>query len=284
MVYASRIAREQQLVFLNQTQLPGVQNVSIQYNNAANPVKYLGLACIPIQPQGEQGGSVSIQTWVIDSDPFIQYTGNFGVNGYVLRSRGNLQNNCSFTSGYLNTYSSRCGIGQIPQIDANFGVMGNIGNLNAGESAAVSGNLTYIQSNVFSPNLQVAGPGSIDLSLDDFLTNRVNSYELGVTVNRKAVYALGQKTPVAVEINWPIEVNCIFNFEIDNYTLTNLRNYPCTPKVKDLTLTLKTFDTDTTINTYNFSDMLLIGESYNTSTDGAVSITAQYRTFIGRPT
>lgn len=277
-----RTARESQRLFLGTQEILGVQNTDIQYQNGDTVVKYLGMTGIPTEPNEEQIGTAQISTLLVDSDYFLQYTGNSGINGYLLRARNDILYNTSFSSGYLSNYSNRCSIGQIPQINANFTVLGNVGSFTNAESSVVSGQFVTIAANSYNPGLRIAGYGSMSLSLDDFSTNRVLSYDLGLSINRKAVYCLGQRTPTHVEIIYPIEVNATFRFEIDNYTLTAMRDYPCSKKVEDLTLTLKSYNTDETIQSYNFNDLTLISEGYSANSDSFVTVMAQYRGFLNR--
>jgi len=277
-----RVTKENQRLFINSTEIPGVQNTQLNYQINATPLKHLGLSGIQYIPRGPQVGNVSISTLLISDDQFLQYTGNVGFNGYVVRSKSNTTNNFSFTSGYLTSYSSRCAIGQIPQIEANISVLGNIGQLSSSESAAVSTDLTNIAASNSNLLLKIADPGSINIDLGDFNTNRCISYDLNINVPRNPIYIQGQQAPIKVETNWPIEVNCNFTAEVDDYTPKTLNDFPESPKKRNITITLKDLDTAANIVNYGFSGMQLIGENYSSNNDGPVTMSLNYQGFINR--
>ena len=86
----SRIRRDEQFVFINGVQIPSVQSVQGNYTNNAALVKFLGNSNQPIiQPRGPQIGDFSISTLVMGQDLFLQYTGNIGFNGYVIKNKSN---------------------------------------------------------------------------------------------------------------------------------------------------------------------------------------------------
>ena len=121
-----RITRESQRFFLGTGEVVGNQSVNFSYDSSFQPLQYLGAGSTKFSPAGPMVGSVSVSTLLISDDQLLQFTGNFGTNGFLLRSRTNTNENVSFVSGYLTSYTSRCSIGQIPEIGANFSVFGNI--------------------------------------------------------------------------------------------------------------------------------------------------------------
>jgi len=280
-----RIRRDQQLVFLNNTQLNGIQSFSASYSLNEQPLKFIGGIHTPniLVPNGPQQGNASINALLIDNDPFVGYTGQSGFNIIVLNSRNNISGNYSLTSGYITSYSSRCGIGEIPQMAVGITVLGDIGRLNSGESMAFSGQLVDIQNGISEFIPKIAGPGSIEISLNDFNTNRVMSYELNIETPRNVIYAIGNRRPTRVEINYPIVVNALFEFESDDYRPNNLRAFPCAPKSGDLTLNLKQFNNNNIIQSFAFSGMTLAEENYDTNLNGNTRISARYKKYINRP-
>ncbi len=202
-IQASRIARESQRFFLNQREIPGVQSIQGQGDLNLVPVAHLGMTKLPVQPNNPRQGTFSLNAAVIDSDYFLPFTGQGGFNGYVLRSRTNTANNFSFASGYLTSYNSKCAIGQIPETSVSVAVYGNVGNLTIAENSTVSGDFGAIAAGTTAYNLQVGSYGAMDISLNDFSTNRLLSYDLGINIARNPIYALGSPNPVDVQINWP---------------------------------------------------------------------------------
>lgn len=281
-VSKSRLRREGQRFFLNNSEVFGVQSANIQYQTNLVPLKHLSIGCVQATWQGPQLGKASVSRLVIDTEPFINYTGTLGFNGYIIQNKKDTFKNFSFTSGYLSSYNSNCAIGEIPQTSVNIDIFGNVGQISYSESPETSKDFDYIETGNSLINLKITQPGSIELDLDDFNTNRILSYSLNINCPRNPIYFLGSRFPNAVETNWPLEVNVIFQFDIDDYTPKTLRDFPCNPKVKNLSLSLNTFDTHETVQSFNFNDLFLVSESYNNSVDSNVGLTAQYRTFLTR--
>lgn len=282
-IIQDNIKREQQRFFINTIEISGVQSVDGNYVQNLIPLKFLGMANPELVPQGPQQGNFSVSTLVVGQDKFIQHTGLEGFNGYVLKSRTDTTQNFSFLSGYLTTYQSNCSIGEIPKINVSFDIFGNIGCLSTSDSTALDADWTTIasESSDFSP--MIAGPGSITISLDDFTNNRVLSYDINININRNPIYPLGSRIPIRVEINWPIEITCSFNFVVNNYVAQKSFNAPNNPKIQNLTLVLKSFDNDETIVSYNFNNLTLTEERHSTSVDGQIEVQAIYKGYLGRP-
>ncbi len=159
-ISADRISHESQRFFLGTGECVGVQNVNFSYDSSLQPLRYLGAGSTKYSPVGTMAGSVSASTLLISDDFLINYTGNFGTNGFLLRSRTNTNENLSFVSGYLSSYSNRCSIGQVPQIDVSFNVFGNIGTISQTDND-IFNQLTQISTQSQGALLHIVGPGSM---------------------------------------------------------------------------------------------------------------------------
>jgi hypothetical protein len=232
-------------------------------------------------PQGPQEGSVSVNTLLIKQDYFIAYTGNSGFNGYVVRSKTNETGNFGFTSGYLTNYRCQCSVGDIPTIDATIAVFGDVGQVDYHESD-VSSNDFYRMHGSSVSGLKIASPGTIDLNLDEFETNRVNSFDINITIPRKPIYHLGSRYPVSVETDSPIQVDCSFQFEVNDYQTSSMRAYPCHPKATGILINFRDYETNEVITSFNFEDLLLVSETTSSPADGPVTVSATYRTYLTR--
>ncbi len=274
----NRITREQQFFFMNGTQIPGVQSISIAPEYGKFPLKYLGVSNVQFAPNGPQIGNISINSLLISNDQFLQYTGNLGFNGYVLKTIGDASTNYSFISGYMTSYTSTCSIGEIPQISAEITAYGKVGRIDTSEIT----NLTAIKNNPSNLLLKIPGPGSISVSIDDFTNNRIQSYSLSIKTPRNPIYYLGNRNPYSIELNYPLEVNASFAIEPDTYTPLHSQSFPCTNKTRNLTLTIKDYDNDATIVSYGFSALSLINENYSTNIDGNVTMNIDYQGFLTR--
>ncbi len=274
-----RLTHEAQRLFIGTGEVYGLQNVNYSYDAVIQPLKYLGAGSTSYSHFGSKVGSVSTSVLLIGNDQFINYTGDIGTNGYLLRSRTDTNQNMSFVSGYLSSYSSRCSIGQIPQIDAKFDVFSNIGSINSSDND-IFNQLTQIATQSQTALLHIAGPGSISINLNEFTTNRVQNYDLQINVPRNAYYILGQVAPKYVKINWPVEITLNFQIDKNDYSSTPLRDYIARPKIDNLALTIADYDTSATIVSYAFNNMVLASQSLVSDVKQNTSVNLQYRTFL----
>lgn len=276
------IGKEEQLFFLGTQQIPGVQNLNLSYTNNSTLIKHLGMTGCQYVPNGIPSASVDISSLLISNDQFISYTGDQGVNGFILKNRGDINNNIAFTSGYLTSYACQCSIGQIPQINSSFVILGDVGKIPITTYPVLYNQLTGVQSGWSTLTLKIADPGSIDLSVNSFVTNRVQDFNVNVNVPRNPIYALGSRFPNKVEINYPIECAVSFNIEVNDYSFKKVTDYPFNDTKDNITINIKDLDTQQNIVSYAFSGMSLYSENYTAGVDGNVRATLNYRGYYGR--
>lgn len=267
----------------NSQEVMGVQNVQGSYDVNAAPLKFIGQNIPVFVPNGEQNARFIINYSSISGDPFLQFTGYEGFNGYIIRGTNltNLQENFSFTSGYLASYTNNVTIGQIPQTTVEINAYGNAGQFSTGEAVVVNQNLTGFNTGIFSPT--VIAPGSISLSIAHYPNNRVLSYSLGITIDRNAIYPLGVRNPTLVDINWPILVNFQVQFAVNTYVPKRVNDYPTAPRTDNISLIYRDFKTQNQIFSFAFSGLILTKEDYSAGVDGIVIVNANYQGALGRP-
>lgn len=274
-----RYRRENQYVFLNSGQVPGIQSIGFDNDFGAAPVNYIGANYITLAPNEAQQGGIRIDRLIIDGvDHFKPFTGESGFNLYILKDQRSPVDNYGFTSGFITNYSTRCSLGQIPRTEIGIISFGNLGKIPSGESNDTSGQFINIQSSTEVRNPTIPGPGSISVSLNnDFTLNRLLAYDININIDRRGVYALGDRYPVSIQTNYPIDISAGFTFDLANYSGYTIRDFPGNPKTGNLVLQVKSFRDDSLIQDFRFSGMTLVNESYNTNIDGNVTINAKYR-------
>lgn len=274
-----RHRRENQYVFLNSGQVPGIQSVTFENDFGSVPVTFLGLNYVNLAPNQAQEGRIRIDRLIIDgTDHFKPFTGNSGFNLYILKDQRGPVDNYGFTSGYIFNYTTRCSIGQIPRSEIGIMSFGNLGRIPSGESNDTSGQFINIQTSTESKNVKIPGPGSVSLTLNnDFTVNRLLAYEVNINIDRKAIYPLGDRYPVSIQTVYPIDINANFTFNLSDYSGYTIRDFPGNPKTGHLILNVNNFYDDTLIQDFRFSGMTLVYESYNTDVDGNVTVNARYR-------
>lgn len=122
----------------------------------------------------------------------------------------------------------------------------------------------------------------MEINLNEFTTNRVLSFNIDVATPRIPVYAVGLDVPTGVIAATPVEVNVSFDIEPDDYEIKNMRFVPEETVFRDTTITLKKNNSDITLLTYSFEDMLLTSESFQGNSNSNASINFNLRSFILR--
>ena len=120
--------------------------------------------------------------------------------------------------------------------------------------------------------LKIAGYNSIDISLDEFSSNRVNSYSLDIGVPRAPVYAFNDRTPSEVVSNSPLSVSLNFNIEPDDYKIKNMRFVPEETVFRNVRVRVNKNNSTEKIQDYLFKNLLLVSEQYSADNNGNVGI------------
>lgn len=275
---AEIITREQQVLFLNSTKIKGVQNVNFQYNLSNSTLKGLG-SYSSSNDISQQVGQLTVNLLAVTQDQIISFTGDVGLNGYLLKNKNNSVDNYSFISGFLTNYRSSCSVGEIPQISANFQIYGNIGRIEISESSDFSS----ISSSQDLPLAQTSYQ-DFSLTINDFNVNRIISYDINIDVSRRPDYIIGSRAPTRVSLNWPIEIEASFVISAADYTAYNIRKFPHSKRETNILLSFKNSKlSSSNILSYNLQNMTLISESYSTDTDGKSTVTLNYKGFVDKP-
>jgi len=282
--------RETERFLLDGKEIPGVQNVQLGYSLNASPLLYLGNQNINFIPRGTQNGRVSINNWIISNDYFIPFTGNSGCNGYLINSRpptGTIRkevrkfydlNIVGFISGYLSSYNQSCVIGEVPRTQVDFTVFGDIGELDSINHPIVETDWrTKVMTDQLNSRYTISNGYNIDLNIDEINASRIISYDFTINVNRDPKYIPGLKMPVYIQTKSPKEVTFNFQIEIDSYKMDYLTSYPNIQNKQNISLTLKDFETDTTIINYSFDNMLLISTERISNVDNLVTANLTYK-------
>jgi hypothetical protein len=280
-----RTDHSQQQVFLNSEQLVGVQSVEMNYQVNNQELKYLGLNKCRYIPSGPQQGQASVNSLLITTDQLIQLTGHTGANLYVFKDQTNTADNFSCVSGYCNTYSCRGSANQIPEISVSLTIFGDIGRIarNLPQTAAINRQITndfsLIPSAISTLPLKVGSFNSTTINIDDFITNRIQSFDLSINSTRFPIYSLGSKYPINIELISPQQVSFNFSIELNDYEASRIRDYPFSEEMNDLVLTIKDHDDNSIISTYSFNRMIKISESYSSNTNAPVTLSLGYQSY-----
>jgi len=281
---SSITTRGRQHLFLNNVEVSGVQNATISYQIPKTPIRFLGVEEVSFAPDGSTQAEISVDTFIVGKDYFLDKTGENPFNGYVLKDKRNHVDNFSFRSGFLFSHSVSCSIGQMPTTQSVIRAFGGAGRLGTGD-ATVDAHLASLPHQGSSSDLKFISPGSIEIEFSDLSSNRINSFQISYITDRQVIYGLGNKDPKEVVLKYPVPIECKFNIDVmDNgYVAFNSTGYPCVDKTGNLTVKLNDMYSDSTVVEYHLGNVHLVGESYSTSANGPTTMDLMYRGFIKRP-
>tara|TARA_B100000989_G_scaffold298788_1_gene289848 strand:+ start:933 stop:2093 length:1161 start_codon:yes stop_codon:yes gene_type:complete len=144
----------EQTVVLNGYALSGVQDVNGSYGISESPIRVAGVGFIDALVESPLEGNFSISRKMVSSDPLIEYDalGNFTfdeneISGAILYD--NDTKGFGFTKARLNRYSISCSVGDVPDIDVDLTVYGELGkNVLSNSTASQVNNLTIVGYNL----------------------------------------------------------------------------------------------------------------------------------------
>ena len=240
-------------------ELSGVESLDIGYNNNARTTNPLGYKNGFTVIGGATSQTVSFSRRLIYDDPVLFFTGE-----HVMKGSFNYNNNASygFESGYLNSYSVNCAVGNIPQVNANFTVYGEMA---SGINATGTTN-----TNIFVPS-----QGSITATCDNSTTNRVIGFDYSLRTNKKPYYTIGSEDPVSVKHIPPISYTASVQIEVDDTFLESGYNFLGEKIDRTVTFTIKGRD-GTTLQSLNIPNASLVGEQLNSTAAGNARLTLNY--------
>lgn len=122
----------EQKVILDGYTLSGVQNVTASYGISEKPIRAAGVGFIDAMIDAPLQGNLSITRTMVGSDPFIEIDsmGSYTydekeIEGAVVST--NNDQGFGFDKTRLVRYSVSCNIGEIPEIQTDFTIFGNLG-------------------------------------------------------------------------------------------------------------------------------------------------------------
>jgi len=273
-----RIRRGAESITINGSGIQGVQSVSAQYDSVARPLRNLGINSIKYVPEGPQTATLNVSTLltnfvspsapVTSTEVMQNFTGDISFSGIVNHGTKNF----IFTEGYMETYSVNCAIGEIPQVSTTSVIYGEFG----------TGTLANVPVDNYPSTLNIPSYSSMEINLDTFTTNRVNSFSVDIATPRIPLYAVGKDTPTGVIAGTPVEVNVNFAIEPDDYEIKNMRFVPDQTVFQNTVITLKKNNSNATLLEYSFNDMLLTSESFQAEVNSNAVMNFNLRSFILR--
>ncbi|RTL01804.1 MAG: hypothetical protein EKK57_03620 [Proteobacteria bacterium] len=226
---------------------------------------------VQIESRYDAGSLSGIESNDLKSNLYCISKTPFDTN-YISIGAAKLNNN----SQIVNSISGYLGTSQL--LSGDYFVFTGNGSLYSGIVTGVSSNsfnlsytppstdITGIGYKYINPKR--IGPGSIDLNISDFNTNRVNSIKLELNMRRIPIYTISSCVPKETLLETPSPIKVDVELEVNDYQLQKITSYPSQRKIIDLSFNLLDYDDGSIIQSYNIGNMELVGETYRTTVDG----------------
>lgn len=228
-----RIIRDKNFVYINGQTLYDVESLNASFSANNSPLRVAGHGSVGLVSQGILQGQMSLQRLSINDDPFtgldifpVPFSGVFRYIDSTDQER-----HFTMHSGYVSNYSFSAQVQDIPRITTDIIAYGNM----VGGTGIPTGNITtdadgFLDNYVF--------PRGINLNFSDGETNRVQSFDYSISVNRSARSRLGQVNSIPDNfVSYPIEVSVSIEIDVDEYSAPKIDNLICRDR-EDISLEL----------------------------------------------
>ena len=288
-----RILYGEELVFLQGSGVRGVQSVDTRFDIPFEPIAFGGNRFeSAILKDSKPTTSFAIDSLVVNSGQLDPIVGmplwDSPISG-VLHSLpeplggdpgGAPISNWSFTSGYISSYSSSCAVEEVAATSCDIRVFGDVHN-------TTPDNLFPSTGKIDAPNqfINIAKAGDITLiNVTGQDSNRVQSYNYNLTINRLDVDTLGGNYRNHIhDIIYPIEVELSFVIDVDDIEPPLLSGLLCNPDLDDITIQLGDCSSPDSgpIRSFVVENPILVAMEETSSISDALQAQLTYKSYIG---
>jgi hypothetical protein len=289
------------IFYFDQRALSGVLSVDGSYNLAYEPINVVGKGFLKQVMGSVPTASMSVSRYMTYSDPILNATGERSRLAIPFSAGLYYKNKYfAFNNGYLNSYGVSCSVGEVPSIESQFEIYGDIGpNFNP------SGNKNV--GSVFVPQVK-----NIILTTKGSTTNRITQFNIDYNIPKVPIYGVSSadsQFPIEVHNMYPIEVTSSFTIEIDDYETKSIFDDLSSSAYSSFSIDVKasilnnvglsdadgnnlidaideenfnSFDKgdDPSIFTFNASDAVIVSEQVSSSSDDVMSVNLSYKTYL----
>lgn len=277
----------EQTVIINGYALSGVQSVDASYGITERPVKVAGVGFVDALVDAPLQGNFSISRKMVGIDPLLEVNsiGKYKFNEESIDGAIMYDNDTKgfgFTKGRVSRYSVSCTVGEIPDIQTEITVYGNLG------SGVNMGGATKTH-----PPIRYPDQASMRVTVSDFDIDAISDFSYSRAINTQPVYALpkgraedwddGQITspnldPIQIDTQYPIEVDINFTIIADEYEIREIKDRIQAAPKSDVRIDIFDAQAPTEIiNSYVGQNVRLISESIGSTVEGEMTISLTYK-------
>jgi hypothetical protein len=277
----------EQKIIVNGYELLGVQSIDGNYGISEKPVRVAGVGFIDAMISSPLQGNFNINRKMVGTDPLLE-TDSIGryvydeqeIEGVILYD--NDTKGFGFTKGRVSKYSVSCTVGQIPDIQTDITVYGNLGK-----------DVSMNEATKENPAIRYPDQSSMKVIVSDFSIDAISDFAYSRAINTQPVYALPKGTaqdwddgeisypnldPIQIDTQYPIETDINFTIIADQYEIREIKDRIQAAPKSDVKIQI--FDAQAPsdiINELIGRNVRLISESINSSVEGEMSISLTYK-------
>jgi hypothetical protein len=291
-------------VVINTIKMDGVTSANGSYGITESPLNVAGFGFTDAFLSEAPQGSFSFDRKMITKDPLIfdvndaynsesNPDGTFDEREYFSGAILYGEKGFGFERARLTRYNISCGIDEIPNIHAEFTVLGQI-------SPDI---IPY-----FDPSgqaaMQIPSQGSLkvsctpDGSSEIFESNYVSNFSYEKAINLEQIYALptgsdamwengdeinlSNTFPIQVDVIDPIEIDLSFSIVINDHETKDLRDRLVETQANRIEIDIQDPETGETINKFVAPYARLLSESVSATTDGEVTAELSFKSYLNK--
>lgn len=245
--------------------LSGISDLTLNTEFSVQKIVSLGSKNYGFAKVGPSVGTVDFSRQLIYADPILNYTGDSCCSGVF--SYGGIS--YGFESGYLNSYSVTCSIGQVPNVSAVIGVYGEM------KSGAAN------HTGMTHPSIFVPSQKSIQISNSYGSSNRIESFNYSLEISREPKYSVGPSLfPNAIVRNGPINISASATFSVGGFSPIDLQDFVRYVSAPTFNISIKNRDLSQTLMTLPVSNAQIISQQIQGTVDSPLKITINYGGYL----
>ena len=280
----------EQTVIIDGHKLLGVQSVDGSYGINEKPIRVAGVGFIDAVPNAPLQGNFSINRKMVGKDPLIEINslGKYiydeaEIDGVIMYD--NDTKGFGFTKGRISRYNVTCSVGNVPDIQTDITVYGDLG-----KNVSMNPVIQPI------PAVEFPDQSSIKLNISDFSIDAVVDFSYSRSINIVPVYALSKGDsqtwtnnqvieypklePVQMDTQYPIETDITVTMIASEYEVREIKDRLQSAPRSDVSIQICDAENHANIiNSFVGKNVRLISESVNSTIDGEMNISLSYKSY-----
>ena len=254
-------------------EVKGVQSFNGSWSAPYNQMMAAGYDFVGNELEGELVGEVGVSRYIITgNDPITGLMDN-AISGFlVYGSDESYDKVFNFSQGYITSYESTCSIGEIATCDFGLTAYGGIGKMQS-------------QARSYTEIIpEAARANYINLTTDFGSTNAIQSYSLGISLDRSPVNKIGDMfAPSEFVTSLPVTANISFDVLVHDFEVENIRNIICTGGTSNIAINLNKCE-GVNIRSFTLNNAVLLDSSLDAGIGSDMTVSLTYEAYYNSVT